>query len=506
MTAMPQSSLTPQPSRVPRASLERMKITLEALRVTIPGLNLGADAGMQMLAEEITPLTGSVGTAIALKTNNEIVCRASVGQAPAVGAVLQSGHGLSGECVLTGRLVRCDDTDVDNRVNPQVCRELGFRSVLIVPITLEDKAIGLVELLAVDAHHFTEDDVLFLNEVAAIVLELNGINLPGTQAEAVSPDGDLLSNFDVKDLMSALEQEMEEESAPAIMPEINDAVLMERLAFIRNDGVVPAVKTDIPAPVHPKPAARPRKQEAAGSKNLRWILVAALVTVVAIGAWLWRVRRLPDVSGKSQVLPAVSSPASTPVKSTDTASSVANPAVSSEGGLISVTPASEKLPPTAAGGQGKRRTQTLSPKRGSAELPAALSGGSGRDVTPDPSIAGLSTAAVNAPELPPVAQPASPVFQPTKVSSGLRGGAPIYQPRPAYPDMAKRNGVAGDVVLKFLVRKDGTVTNVRVVSGNPTLAVAAVQSVKLWRYRPFLLNGEPTETESQATIKFTSPR
>jgi protein TonB len=72
--------------------------------------------------------------------------------------------------------------------------------------------------------------------------------------------------------------------------------------------------------------------------------------------------------------------------------------------------------------------------------------------------------------------------------------------------MAKRNGVAGDVVLKFLVRKDGTVTNVRVVSGNPTLALAAVQSVKLWRYRPFLLNGEPTETESQATIKFTSPR
>lgn len=93
-----------------------------------------------------------------------------------------------------------------------------------------------------------------------------------------------------------------------------------------------------------------------------------------------------------------------------------------------------------------------------------------------------------------------------KVSSGLRGGTPVYQPRPTYPETAKRNGLAGDVVLKFIVTKEGTVTNVRVVSGNPTLALTAVQSVRLWRYRPFLLNGEPTEAESQATIKFTSPR
>src|SRR5262250_1492903 len=117
MTAMPQPSLTPQHNPVPRASPEKMKILLDALRVTILNLSVDTEAAMQMLAEETAPLAGAVGAAIALKTNNQIVCRASTGQAPAVGAVLQPGQGLSGECVLTGRLVRCDDTDTDGRVN-----------------------------------------------------------------------------------------------------------------------------------------------------------------------------------------------------------------------------------------------------------------------------------------------------------------------------------------------------------------------------------------------------
>src|SRR5438874_11563598 len=115
MTAMPQSAFTPQ-SPVSRASLEKMKITLGAVRATILSLNLEPAPAMQMLAEEIMPLAGTVGAAIALKTNGQIVCYASMGQAPPVGAVLQPGQGLSGECVSTGKLVRCDDTDFDSRV------------------------------------------------------------------------------------------------------------------------------------------------------------------------------------------------------------------------------------------------------------------------------------------------------------------------------------------------------------------------------------------------------
>src|SRR5262249_11379411 len=152
---------------------------------------------MQMLAEETMPLAGAVGAAIALKTNDQIVCRASAGQAPGVGAVLQPGQGLSGECVLTGNLVRCDDTDVDSRVNPQICRDLGFRSALIVPITLEGHAIGLVELFAAQPQHFNQNDVLFLNDLAGVILELNDLKASADNPEdlAADPEADLLAKF-----------------------------------------------------------------------------------------------------------------------------------------------------------------------------------------------------------------------------------------------------------------------------------------------------------------------
>lgn len=512
MTAMRQSSLTPQPGQVPRSSVENMKITLDALRVTILNLDLGAEAGMQMLAEEITPLTGAVGAAIALKTNDQIVCRASVGRAPGVGAVLQPGQGLSGECVLAGQLVRCDDTDVDTRANPQVCRELGFRSVLIAPISLEAETMGLVELLAAEPHHFNQDHVLFLNEVAAVVLELNALKAASHEAGPAPADADRLAKFDVKDLMSALERESEE---AASFPDIDDTVLLESLAFIREDGALPAAKAELSAPAtRLTPKTTIAKYEPAPSrKRVAWVLIAALIAVILIATWLWRTRRLPAAVGTTKAQPSAGAVGSGAVENTEPRSSANNPAVVSDTGLggsetapRSSKQSSERWTEMSARIQAPRRAATLSLEKGSTVLQTAAGAGSESDLTPVPSIAGLNSTPANAPVLPPLSETTGPVFQPMKVSSGLRGGTAVYQPRPAYPEMAKRNGLAGDVVLKFLVTKEGTVTNIRVVSGNPTLALAAVQSVKLWRYRPFLLNGEPTEAESQATIKFTSPR
>ena len=501
MTAMPQPSLTPQLSPVARASLDKMKITLDALRLTILNLNLGAEAGMQMLAEEITLLTGSVGAAIALKTNDQIVCQASIGQAPGMGAVLQPGHGLSGECVLTGKLVQCDDTDVDPRVNPQVCRELGFRSVLIAPITLEGQAIGLVELLAAQPHHFNQDDVLFLDQVAAVVLELNGLGVASNPIEQAgadiksadfdSLDAELLARFDVNNLMAALEQDTSEESTS--MTEIDDAMIMQRLELIQNGNTAALARPQAEPAVTTRVAPRPQPGRYEDYRKI-WMVALLLIAVGGGGIWIWKARRVVATSQ------SIGTTTAAPVKVVEPSANLGSAPAE-----VSYAPAATRTVERPAGTGTELATQkhvpTLSPKRGST-LPVRTT----PEMTPVPSIAGLGAMASNAPVLPAMSQPASPVFQPTKVSSGLRGGTPIYQPRPAYPETAKRNGLAGDVVLRFLVTKDGTVTNVRVVSGNPTLVQAAVQSVKLWRYRPFLLNGEPTEAESQATIKFTSPR
>jgi len=82
----------------------------------------------------------------------------------------------------------------------------------------------------------------------------------------------------------------------------------------------------------------------------------------------------------------------------------------------------------------------------------------------------------------------------------------IYDVAPKYPPDAGRARIEGTVVLFAVIGKDGTVEDVRVERGLPVLAQAAIEAVKQWRYRPYLLNGEPVEVDSQITINFTMSR
>jgi len=79
----------------------------------------------------------------------------------------------------------------------------------------------------------------------------------------------------------------------------------------------------------------------------------------------------------------------------------------------------------------------------------------------------------------------------------------IHDVPPAYPPEAGRERIEGAVVLLAVIGKDGSVQDVRVESGLPILAQAAIEAVKQWRYKPYLLNGEPVEVDSRITINFT---
>lgn len=78
----------------------------------------------------------------------------------------------------------------------------------------------------------------------------------------------------------------------------------------------------------------------------------------------------------------------------------------------------------------------------------------------------------------------------------------IHDVTPAYPPEAGRARIEGAVVLMAVIDKDGRVQDVRVESGLPLLAQAAIEAVKQWRYRPYLVNGEPVEVDSRITINF----
>jgi putative methionine-R-sulfoxide reductase with GAF domain len=136
--------------------------------------SLGSDleAVLLLIASRSQSLLRASGAAIALagKDNGVMICRASAGQsAPPVGAALQVGSGFSGECVRTGKMSRCDDTETDERVDRQSCRALDIRSMLATPIRVGDKVIGLLEVFSAQPGAFGENDSAVLQRFAEAI-------------------------------------------------------------------------------------------------------------------------------------------------------------------------------------------------------------------------------------------------------------------------------------------------------------------------------------------------
>jgi len=96
-----------------------------------------------------------------------------------------------------------------------------------------------------------------------------------------------------------------------------------------------------------------------------------------------------------------------------------------------------------------------------------------------------------------------PAPQKLRISSGVAAGMLVYQLKPQYPELAMQARIQGTVVLQAVIGKDGTVRDLRLISGHPMLAPAAIEAVKRWRYRPYLLNNEPVEVDTQINVNFT---
>jgi len=90
-----------------------------------------------------------------------------------------------------------------------------------------------------------------------------------------------------------------------------------------------------------------------------------------------------------------------------------------------------------------------------------------------------------------------------RVSQGVVAGLVIRKVQPNYPQLAKTARVQGNVQLAALIGKDGTIQNLHVLSGHPLLTQAALDAVKQWRYKPYILNGEPVEVDTQITVIFS---
>jgi protein TonB len=102
----------------------------------------------------------------------------------------------------------------------------------------------------------------------------------------------------------------------------------------------------------------------------------------------------------------------------------------------------------------------------------------------------------------PDVRPAAPAAT-QHVSSGVMQGMLIYKVVPTYPAVAQAIRASGTVVLQATISRTGAIENLRVVEGPAMLRQAALDAVKQWRYRPYMLNGQPVEVETTVDVQFT---
>jgi len=100
----------------------------------------------------------------------------------------------------------------------------------------------------------------------------------------------------------------------------------------------------------------------------------------------------------------------------------------------------------------------------------------------------------------PKLQPVVP--QRVRISQGVTAGMLVHKVEPPYPPIAKAARIQGNVVLKAIIDRDGNIQDLQLMSGHPMLVPSAIHAVRQWRYRPYLLNGQPVEVETTITVIF----
>lgn len=150
----------------PPASEEVSEILEFPIREDLPA-DVALDLRLQEILQEARLATDASGVVIALASDQRMVCRATLGdKAPRVGVSLNTRTGLSGACVQTREMQLCDDAIVDPRVNVVACRDLGIRSIVVLPVVDGANLWGLIEVFSSVPRAFGESDLLALQSLS----------------------------------------------------------------------------------------------------------------------------------------------------------------------------------------------------------------------------------------------------------------------------------------------------------------------------------------------------
>jgi TonB family protein len=453
---------------------------IAGLRTSISNEDWTLEVMLQQIAESARILTQADGAAIALRQGNAVICKAVAGLlAPDLGASLDTSSGISGECLRTATALRCEDTNDDTRVDAEVCRSLGLRSLAVVPLGAKAPAAGILEAFSGVPHSFPERHVALLQDLAELVMA----------AQRRLSDADSGRPLWPRVGAQALSAQVEPTSTRL-------RHRMQRLLQKQRETLLHASETR------------------SGKRKLALVGISAIAMSLGLGWLVGHGGPAVTVSRPKADSAAKSRPAP-PTQASAPSVWNANPAPA--------IPARSSKPSPSSAVVLATKTEKISTaddvlvRNFQPEPDAARPAGPGPPVASANPSADSTDLADNAPLLTDVhadtENPLNGVLSPPlnlpppalAVSEGLTQGVVVHRVQPLYPAQARTLRLGGSVVLQAVVAEDGSVRDLSLVSGHPVLAHAAMSAVRQWRYRPFRLNGKPVAMRTEIKVDFKLP-
>jgi TonB family protein len=470
---------------------------------------LDLDAFLDQIVKHARALTGSNGAAVALRQGTVILCRARCGEtSPSLGAQLDADFGISGECLSTGKALRCEDSERDLRLDPEVCRQLGLRSIAVVPIFESTTVAGILEVFASQPHAFDDRHLEILQQLAELVTAVSARVTQDNQntiSEAVlGPRSKERPEIPVAQVNSYASPSRSERLRKWTAPIALRRHYAAGIAIFASTGPLTKRLTKWTAPI-----ASPRYYAAA-------IAVFALVGLLTILSWKPGHRTERTVVPSTETLPqARPVSASAATMEARRRLNIAQPRAVDRN--VTSQPATFPTPSDHSSKAKAEKVALLEPVSGKDEIKDAIVAPSQSSQTRDR--VGPANALESLAPIPligttggfgkdaDVVDSALSVRAnlPFVASQGVSGGSLERKVQPIYPAQARSTRSQGPVVLQAVIDEGGEVRNLRTISGDPVLARAAIEAVSQWRYQPYLLNGQPVKMPIEITVNFTLP-
>ncbi len=466
---LPRASGTrvPRPMRfVPSDEIVRQSdaAVLAMLRQVVAAGTEETETIMGSIAEAARSLSGATGAAIAMPRGDAVECVGRSGEAaPELGARLNVDSGISGECLRTGKILRCDDASRDLHVDAEVCRSLGLQSIVAVPLRGKQGRVGVLEAFSSRSYAFDDGDTDVLGRLAGL-------------AETAWAQGSSIQ------VQSEAEPKNKEQSHSGVGE--NASFILASMAALARIGEA------LSSWPHDKLQIELKRRYMAIGVTVLVVLIVS--SVFAWRAW-YRASPVPTSIQRPIELPA---PAELPDDSAvdDLAR---RPGSGRHVSRRHVASAAQVLKSTAD--HHKRGSPSRRPNNRSDMNAKSVSEPSADDApqiaVSDSGLTDLGNALSAVPAMPRLGQAISP---------GVTGGIPQHKVLPVYPAKARSVHLEGDVVLEAMVTEQGRVEDLKLINGNPLLGQAALDAVSKWRYSPYMLNGKPIRRETRITVSFVA--